>query len=239
MGGLYKKMPITFITFLVATLALSGCPPFSGFYSKEAILDTADEHNKIIFGLALGVAFLTAFYMFRLVTVVFFGAPKSDHAGHAHEVPPVMSVPLLILGVLSVISGYVFIARNFLTLPNENHAPHLVTYLAVSACALGAAAAYILYKDKKQEHLLKLLASKFYIDEFYAFLIAWTQDLLAGYLSWFDRWVLDWGIVRWLFGGGTYGFGMVLRFLQIGNLQAYAFIFGAGAVLLIYYILFK
>ena len=84
-----------------------------------------------------------------------------------------------------------------------------------------------------------MLANKFYIDEFYAFLIAWTQDLLASYASWFDRWVLDWGIVRWVFAGGTYSFGLVLRFLQIGNLQAYAFIFGAGAVALIYYILFK
>ncbi|HWB61266.1 MAG TPA: NADH-quinone oxidoreductase subunit L, partial [Chthoniobacteraceae bacterium] len=115
MGGLRKKMPITFHTFLVATLALGGCWPFAGFFSKEAVLDVAEEHNMMIFWPALGVAVLTAFYMFRLVTVVFFGSPKSDNASHAHEVPLVMSAPLVILGVLSVIAGYGFIAGNFVT----------------------------------------------------------------------------------------------------------------------------
>ena len=107
------------------------------------------------------------------------------------------------------------------------------------AFAAGASSAWWLYREKKEEHLFKLLADKFYIDEIYAAIVKWTQDLLASYLSWFDRWVLDWGIVRWMVAGGTYGFGMVLRFLQIGNLQAYAFLFGAGAVLLLYYILFR
>src|ERR1700677_1472858 len=239
MGGLHKKMPVTFYTFLAATLALTGCPGLSGFFSKETILDAAYEHNRFIFWLALGVAFMTAFYMFRLFTVVFLGAHKSDHASHAHEVPLVMSVPLMVLGFLSVFAGYSFFAGHFLKLPNEDHVFHLVTGLAVFVFVAGAALAYAYYKDKKQEDLIKVLANKFYIDEIYAFLVAWTQDLLAGYVSWFDRWVLDWGIVRWFFAGGTYGFGLVLRFLQIGNLQAYAFIFGAGAVALIYYILFK
>ena len=106
MGGLYKNMPITFYTFLIGTLALGGFPPFSGFFSKEGILDVADEHNQPIFWLALGVAFLTAFYMFRLVTVVFLGNAKSDHASHAHEVPLVMSVPLMLPAVPSVFAGF-------------------------------------------------------------------------------------------------------------------------------------
>ena len=239
MGGLRGKMPVTFWTFLAGTLALTGCPGLSGFFSKEKILDTAYEHNQIIFWLALGVAFLTAFYMFRLFTVVFLGSHKSEHASHAHEVPQVMSIPLVILGVLAVFAGYHFFADNFLTPLHEEHEFHEVTYLAISVFGLGAASAWFLYRDKKQEHLLKLLADKFYFDEIYAFFIKWTQDLLAAWLSWFDRWVLDWGIVRWTFAGGAYGLGIVLRFLQIGNLQAYAFIFGAGAVALIYYILFK
>jgi NADH-quinone oxidoreductase subunit L len=239
MGGLRQKMPVTFWTFLVATLALTGCPGFSGFFSKETILGAAHEHNPAIFWMALGVAFLTSFYMFRLFTVVFLGSSKSDHAGHAHEVPSIMTVPLMILGVLSVIAGYSFFAGHFLTLPNEEHASFSVTIMAVSVFALGAVLAYLLYNGKKEENTLKVLANKFYIDEAYAFLIAWTQDLLATYTAWFDRWVLDWGIVRWIFAGGTYSFGLVLRYLQIGNLQAYAFIFGAGAVALIYYILFK
>jgi len=239
MGGLRKKMPVTFYTFLAATLAICGFPPFSGFFSKEEILDAAELHNHIIFWLAFGVAFLTAFYMFRLVTVVFWGSHKSDHAAHAREVPRVMSIPLVLLGVLSVVAGYHFIARNFLGPMNEIPTIPWIAILTVSVGVAGAGLSYALYRNKKEEHLLKLLAKKFYIDELYAFLIRWTQDLLAAYLAWFDRWVLDWGIVRWLFGGSTYGFGMVLRFLQIGNLQAYAFLFGAGAVILIYYILFR
>ena len=238
MGALQKKMPITFVTFLIATLALTGCPGLSGFFSKETILGVAYDHNRIIFWFALGTAFLTAFYMFRLVTVVFFAPGKSDHASHAHEVPPVMTIPLMILGILSVIGGYSLFAERFLHLPPESGFG-LVTLLAIAAFAIGAVAAFVLYNGKKQDPIsIPLFANKFYIDEAYAFLIKWTQDLLACYAAWFDRWVLDFGLVRWVFAGGTYSIGLVLRFLQIGNLQAYAFIFGAGVIAIIYYILF-
>jgi len=238
MGALQKKMPVTFVTFLVATLALTGCPGLSGFFSKETILGVAYEHNQAIFWLALGTAFLTAFYMFRLVTVVFFAPGKSDHASHAHEVPSVMTIPLVILGVLSIIGGWSFFADKFLALPHESGFG-FVTVLAIAAFAIGAGVAVVLYKGKKQDPIsIPLFANKFYIDEAYAFLIKWTQDLLACYAAWFDRWVLDFGIVRWVFAGGTYSIGLVLRFLQIGNLQAYAFIFGVGVIAIIYYILF-
>ncbi|MGB8354854.1 MAG: NADH-quinone oxidoreductase subunit L, partial [Chthoniobacteraceae bacterium] len=242
MGALQKKMPVTFVTFLIATLALTGCPLLSGFFSKETILGVAYEHDRAIFWLALGTAFLTAFYMFRLVTVVFFAPAKSGNVDHAHEVPSVMTIPLVILCVLSVISGYSFVAGHFLTLPKEAGFG-LTTLLAIGAFAVGAGAAFVIYKGKRQEPvkiplLTNLFANKFYIDEAYTFLIKWTQDLLACYAAWFDRWVLDFGIVRWVFAGGTYSIGLVLRFLQIGNLQAYAFIFGAGVIAIIYYILF-
>ena len=97
MGGLRKKMPVTFWTFMVGTLALAGVPPFSGFYSKDSILAQAAEHNLPLFVLGVVVAALTTFYMFRLVFVAFLGAPKSEAAGHAHESPPVMVWPLRIL----------------------------------------------------------------------------------------------------------------------------------------------
>ena len=110
MGGLRKKMPITFVTFLIATLAISGVPGFSGFYSKDMILGAALEfgmksanplHMIFFFG-ALFTAGLTAFYMFRLVILTFFGAPKDHHKfDHAHESPPSMWVPLVILAGLS------------------------------------------------------------------------------------------------------------------------------------------
>jgi NADH-quinone oxidoreductase subunit L len=110
MGGLRKKMPITFATFLIATLAISGVPGFSGFYSKDMILGAALEFgmksanplHMIFFIGALFTAGLTAFYMFRLVILTFFGAPKDHHKfDHAHESPPSMWVPLVILAGLS------------------------------------------------------------------------------------------------------------------------------------------
>jgi len=242
MGALSSHVKTTFGTFLVATLALTGCPGLSGFLSKETILGAAYEHNHAIFWALMGVAFLTAFYMFRLVVVVFFAPAKSDAAGHAHEAPAIMTMPLIVLAVLSIIGGYSFVAGHFIELPEEKGV-FFVTALAVSLFAAGAAGAFVLYRGKKEEPLkgaiFTLFKNKFYIDEAYAFLIKWTQDLLACYAAWFDRWVLDWGIVRWAFAGGSYGLGLVLRFLQIGNLQAYAFLFGAGVVALIYYILFR
>jgi len=110
MGGLRKKMPITFVTFLIATLAISGVPGFSGFYSKDMILAAALEFgmksgnplHMIFFIGALFTAGLTAFYMFRLVILTFFGAPKDHHKfDHAHESPPSMWVPLVVLAGLS------------------------------------------------------------------------------------------------------------------------------------------
>jgi NADH-quinone oxidoreductase subunit L len=110
MGGLRKKMPITFVTFLIATLAISGVPGFSGFYSKDMILAAALEFgmkssnplHMIFFIGALFTAGLTAFYMFRLVILTFFGAPKDHHKfDHAHESPPSMWIPLVVLAGLS------------------------------------------------------------------------------------------------------------------------------------------
>jgi NADH-quinone oxidoreductase subunit L len=110
-----------------------------------------------------------------------------------------------------------------------------VSLLAVAA---GVASGFYLYKGKNKDSVdIPLFEHKFYFDEFYRSLIKWTQDLLADVSAFFDRWVIDGGLVRGL-GGITWGAGFALRFLQIGNLQAYAFLFGAGVVLLLYFILF-
>ena len=106
MGALRKKMPVTFWTFLVGTLALCGVPPFSGFYSKDAILAQAlHAHNYPLFAIAALVAVLTTFYMFRLFFVAFVGEPKTHEAEHAHESPGVMVWPLRILAVASLVAG--------------------------------------------------------------------------------------------------------------------------------------
>src|SRR5208282_3328051 len=106
MGGLCKKMGITFWTFLVGTLALSGVPPFSGFYSKDSILAQAlEQKSYLLFAVGVGVAGLTTFYMFRLFYVAFVGKPRTETAGHAHESPAVMTWPLMVLALFSVIGG--------------------------------------------------------------------------------------------------------------------------------------
>src|SRR5690349_1826384 len=119
MAGLRQRLPTTFATFAAGALALIGCPPFSGFFSKDAILATAYEHNLPIFCVALFTAFLTAFYVMRMFVIVFFGNPRSDSAREGRESPPVMTTPLVVLAILATLGGFAFFARNFLTLPTE------------------------------------------------------------------------------------------------------------------------
>jgi NADH-quinone oxidoreductase subunit L len=237
MGGLRHKMPVTFWTFLIGTLALIACPPFAGFWSKDDILASAD-HNIPAFLAIAAVTFLTAFYMSRLFMVAFLGEARSDHAHHAHESPRVMTVPLMILAVPACIAGLPFIAPIFIKVPEHEGSPLGAMAVSLLAVAAGVASGFYLYKGKNKDSVdIPLFEHKFYIDEFYGSLIKWTQDLLADVSGFFDRWVIDGGLVRGL-GGITWGVGFALRFLQIGNLQAYAFLFGAGVVLLLYFILF-
>src|ERR1700747_2207641 len=119
MGGLLRRLPITFVTFAVGALALIGCPPFSGFFSKDAILALAYENNTPIFVVALFTAFLTAFYVMRMLVIVFFGKPRSDIARESKESPVVITGPLIVLAILATLGGFAFFARNFLALPME------------------------------------------------------------------------------------------------------------------------
>ena len=241
MGGLRRKLPITFVTFTVGALALIGCPPFSGFFSKDAILAVAYERNLPIFAVALFTAFLTAFYVIRMLVVVFFGNPRSDRAREGRESPPVMTWPLVVLAILATLGGFGFFARNFLALPVEKspNAFGVVPGLAIVALILGAGLAFAVYRGRSTEVVnAELLRHKFYFDEFYSSLIYWTQELLARVSAFVDRWIIDAGAV----GGtsrGTWGVGALLRLIQVGDLQAYAFLFGLGVVVLIYFTLFR
>ena len=239
MGGLSKKLPITFVTFGVGALALIGCPPFSGFFSKDAILALAYEHNMPIFAVALFTAFLTAFYVIRMLVIAFFGNPRSDIARESRESPPVMIMPLILLALLATLGGFGFFARNFLALPVENHIASFVPALAVIALIAGSGLAVAIYRQQETDPVdVKLLRHKFYFDDFYSWLIHWTQELLARVAAFVDRWIIDAGAV----GGssrGTWGVGALLRLLQVGNLQGYAFLFGLGVVALIYFALFR
>jgi NADH-quinone oxidoreductase subunit L len=239
MGGLSRRLPITFVTFAVGALALIGCPPFSGFFSKDAILALAYERNTPIFAVALFTAFLTAFYVIRMLVIVFFGAPHSDIARESRESPPVMTVPLTVLALLAALGGFSFFARNFLTLPVEKEVPSLVPVLAILALIVGSGLAIALYRNRAHDPIdVEVLRHKFYFDEFYSWVIYWTQELLARVSGFFDRWIIDAGAV----GGssrGTWGIGALLRLVQVGNLQAYVFLFGLGVVAIIYFAVFR
>ncbi len=240
MGGLSRKLPITFITFVVGALALIGCPPFSGFFSKDAILALAYERNTPIFAVALFTAFLTAFYVIRMLVIVFFGRPRSDIARNSRESPPVMTVPLIALALLATFGGFSFFARKFLALPVEREVAIVVPALAIVALIAGTGLAIALYGNRATEPLkdLELLRHKFYFDEFYNWLIYWTQELLAPVSAFVDRWIIDACAV----GGssrGTWGIGALLRLVQVGNLQGYVFVFGLGVVAVIYFAVFR
>jgi NADH-quinone oxidoreductase subunit L len=110
MGGLRKKIPATYWTMFIATLAIAGIPGFAGFFSKDAILEAAYSGpyaNRLLWGLGIAGAGLTSFYMFRLVFLTFFGEPRYDeHKVHVHESPKNMTIPLMVLAFLSIFGGW-------------------------------------------------------------------------------------------------------------------------------------
>jgi NADH-quinone oxidoreductase subunit L len=262
MGGLRKKLPATWWTFLFGTLALAGLWPFSGFFSKDSILAQAlVQHSVGFFVLAGFVAMLTTFYMFRLLFVVFYGAKKSEAADHAHESPGVMLWPLRILAVLSFIGGFIGIEplyhRAFGSVIGEppvtesfvrslfapfREAP-VAALFGLLAIAVGFGAAYILYanadKDpiaQKYPPLSRLLRNRFYLDEIYQRTVIKLHDRIAAIAGWIDSALIDGvgiGTVRW----GTDFAGRWLRLVQSGNLQAYAILFALGVALVLWMVL--
>jgi len=257
MGQLRRKMPITFWTFLVGTLALAGVVPLSGFYSKDAILAVAAErHAYGRFALGVIVAILTTFYMFRLVFVVFGTQAKSEAASHAHESPPVMLFPLRILAGLSLVGGFIgvenivgkqFGAEVALSIGQQMAAPFAQAPLAASlgllAVVVGFAGAFALYRDAARDPLPDRLGvlsvwmrNRFYFDEIYEAVFIRLHDLIATVAAWIDRWLIAGLAVR-----GTHGtteiLGRMLRQVQTGNLQTYAFLFALGVAFLLYFAL--
>ncbi len=259
MGGLKKKMPVTFWTFTIGALALSGIPPFAGFYSKDSILaQCLEQKNYLLFGVAVFVAGLTAFYTFRLFFVVFFGKEKSDHAKHAHESPLVMTAPLVILAVFAATGGFIGITNNYgsqfaadhetLSLAQQFLEPlktPVPMFIGIGVAVAGIVLAFLLYKNADTDPLpakLGVLATwmrdKFYFDEFYEKTFIRAHDFLAAVADWIDRWILE-GAIIGAIRGGTDLSGRALRLAQTGNLQTYTILFVLGVVLLLYFVLGK
>jgi len=257
MGGLRKKMPVTFWTFLAGTLALAGVWPMSGFFSKDALLAQAAEHHKYgLFALGEFVAILTSFYMFRLVFVVFFQPAKAGSSAHVHESPSVMLWPLRILAVFTVIGGFIGIqaldAKFFspeqalldASFGEQLIGPIIHEKLAAAvglfAAVLGFAGAYILYFGAVSDPLPQKLGAfsramrnRFYFDEIYQRYVIPIHESLASVADWFDRWIIE-GICVGSVRGGTNLAGSLLRLLQTGNLQTYAFLFALGVAIVLY-----
>lgn len=237
MGGLRKKMPITFWTFALGTAALIAVPFTSGFWSKEAILEAAHEqqmYGPYIFGII--VAFLTPFYMTRLVIVAFFGKNRTEDAGHAKEVGPIMWVPLAILAVMAVFSAYPFLSGPLLA---RGHADlghfhlGLTAILSLIGLVAGVAGAVYLYKGADKDPIsIPLFRNKFYIDEIYKAIVTIFQDALAAFLDIVDRFIID-PIVARFPAMSAMSAGRFLRFFQVGNVQGYAFLFGMAVVLIV------
>jgi len=244
MGGLKNKMPITYWTMLIGCLALAGCPPFSGFFSKDEILfmALASGHGGVWL-VGVLVAAMTAFYTFRMFFVVFHGKPRDEHAyEHAHESPRVMTVPLIILAVGACFAGYLNIPSIFgghlgvshwLAPSLTEHHPHVSVWLEVLAVATSIAAfgCGIFFAWKKfyvataEEPFFTGLANfaynKFMVDELYHYLLVVPYKLLGSAISKsIEPFVTDGPVkvVVWLYGALANAFKIV----QVGYVRVYA-----------------
>jgi NADH-quinone oxidoreductase subunit L len=241
MGGLARRMPITHATFLVATLAIAGVPPLAGFFSKDLILAAAlENHHTVIFAIGLLVAGITAFYMFRIYFVTFWGKARSASANHAHEAPTVMLVPLLVLAPCSVVAGFVPMGQ-FISVGEhvaEHHASALIPVLAVVVGLIGIALAWFIYHGdthraqlvvNKLGRIYKVIYAKFYIDEIYLFVThRIIFPLIATPIAWFDRHIVDGGVN--LTANLTRLGGVILSRLQTGQMQTYGVWLVNGAI---------
>jgi NADH-quinone oxidoreductase subunit L len=242
MGGLRKKLPLTFITFTIGVAAISGLPFITaGFFSKDAILNLALEKNHLVFFILAFTAVLTAFYMTRLWKLVFLGEPRSESAEHAHEVGPSMALPLVVLAVLSVVGGYVGIYGHtfdgvFKLIPHAESSTILMVSLGI--LIVGAGGAFAFYQpaatdtlEQKHPGLFALLASKLFIDEAYNYYVAKIQQRFAMFLNLLEQVFLAGIIIRGLAGVvGLVGLGA--RALHTGRLSAYVYWFLIGVVVL-------
>ena len=248
MGGLWKKMPITGWTFLIGVLAISGVPPFAGFFSKDELLANA-LHNghPIIYAVGLFTAFLTAFYMSRLFFVAFCGPEKPEN--HPHESPWSMTIPLMILAFFSFIGGWAALPEHnfayfvhYLPLGHEFE-PEAIDWglagISVLAGLLGIGLAYIIYLKKSisAENIVarfpgiyKVLQNKYYIDEVYLWIIKNVMGGLAKVLYWFDIFFID-GIINGI-ALITRGSAKILRRTSTGQLQTYAMVFFFAVVVI-------
>ena len=236
MGGLLKKMPITSGTFIIGTLSLTAVPFTSGFYSKEGIL-VAAEKTPHFFWIAVIVAALTTFYMFRLLFIAFLGEARDEHSKHAKEVELRMFGPLVFLAVMAIFSPHFsFMLPEAVGEPVYTGFPHwnLATKASLVAFTIGFVTAFLLYKGKSKDPInIPLFRNKFYLDGIYAGIVKWFQDVIAAIVEFIDLIIISRLLAEGT-GRSAQGIGNLFRkHFQTGNLQHYAFISGAGVLIVI------
>jgi NADH-quinone oxidoreductase subunit L len=254
MGGLNKYMRITQLTFLIGCLAIAGCPPFSGFFSKDAILISAFEHNKVLWLLAVFAAMMTAYYMFRLYFLTFSGKFRGTHEQehHLHESPAAMTLPLIVLAILAIIGGFVGVPHllgghneiaTFLqpVIPvHENAHPlssgteyglMIGTTIAMFFAAL---LAYLQTRNaviKENKGLSSVLENKWYVDEIYeAVIVKPIQSAATFFNNVVEKKAID-GFVNGVGKAVNYGSRQV-RLLQSGYVGTYVLLMVIGILIL-------
>jgi NADH-quinone oxidoreductase subunit L len=243
MGGLRKAMPITAVTLFCASLAISGFPFTSGFFSKDAILSAAYDHAPWMFWVGALTAGVTAFYVFRAFFMTFFGTYRGHH--HPHESPLVMTGPLMILAVLSLLGGFInipgWLSPAYPLAEHEN-----TTAMVISATfgMLGILVAYFLYVARpalaeslknSAGPIYTLVANKYYVDEIYSAAIVRPLRVTSRLVLWHgvDEAFIDTSLVTGL-ARIVRGWGSLLRQIQSGSIRNYATWILAGSLLVIF-----
>jgi NADH-quinone oxidoreductase subunit L len=256
MGGLRKIMPWTYATFLIASLSIAGIWPLAGFWSKDEILASALEKQPVLFVLAMITVFLTAFYMFRVVFMTFGGKYRGggeEAHGKPHESPPVMVMPMVVLAILAVVSGFWNVTGNFSAFMGHGETQsfsqgffgiltHSLPWVSLILAGLGILLAYAIYSAKwlsaeKIGSMLKplynLFLHKYWLDELYEKVFV-GKVLVGGFfagLQGFDVYGVD-GAVNGV-ASGTIATGRALRKAHSGQLQLYGLFIGIGIVVII------
>lgn len=261
MGGLKKALPITWLTMLLGTLAISGFPLLSGFFSKDEILAHVYEHNKLLWFLASITSLFTAFYMFRMFFLTFTGTFRGteEQKHHLHESPKSMTIPLMVLATLSVLGGLmglpeafhmknwiahyldpVIIRKNPILLSHETE--YMLMGLATAVCLATMWFAYQMFVKNKvlpvksEEQLTKWqkpVYHKYYVDEFYDAVIRKPLDAISSALGkFFDNQIID-GIVEGI-GNVVVWFSGLVKQIQTGNIGYYIVAMVVGIVLILF-----
>ncbi|MBS3914791.1 MAG: NADH-quinone oxidoreductase subunit L [Bacteroidetes bacterium] len=268
MGGLRKAMPITFWTFLLGTLAICGFPYFSGFFSKDEILAEVYKHNVVLWALCVGSAGLTCIYMLRVLIVTFWGTFRGseEQKHHLHESPALITIPLVILAVLSVFGGILNLppllsdsiahgmhhflspALNLAEVPEELSPLSQLNLVVVTVVVLALAFWYVRHKyiakqvvpetDDAMSGMGKVMANKFYVDEIFdASLVEPIEKTSDFTYKWLDRKWID-GLVN-SFGKIANAMSNLYGKMQNGNLEYYLLYMVAGIILIVGYNLMK